>query len=101
MAQIEFTGDGAQVDADFLARAFDLSTEALRRGMRDGAITSRFETGEGKDAGRVRLSFFSSSRRVQFVADESGRVLTCVTTPLPRPRAGRKDAGQDQRKTRR
>ena len=77
MPGIELQQDGARIDAAVLARAFGISADDLRQGMRDGTITSRFERGAGKDAGTVRLIFFSSSRRIRITADESGRILTC------------------------
>ncbi|WP_127904066.1 DUF6522 family protein [Solirhodobacter olei] len=82
MARIEFVSGRAQVEAAYLARALALSPEELQRGMREGAITSRLERGEGEDSGRIRLTFFSPHRRSRIVADETGRVLTCVTVPL-------------------
>ena len=86
MTRIEYINDGVQVDAGILAQAFAISAEDLRLGMREGAITSRFEQGEGEDAGKVRLTFFSADRRVRMIADERGSVLECsaVTFPLPR-----------------
>ena len=86
MTRIEYINDGVQVDAGTLAQAFAISADDLRLGMREGAITSRFEQGEGEDAGKVRLTFFSADRRVRMIADERGSVLECsaVTFPLPR-----------------
>lgn len=87
MAWIEYTDDGVQVDASILAQAFAISAEDLRLGMREGAITSRFEQGEGEDAGKVRLTFFTADRRLRMIADERGSVLACSAmdfrTPLP------------------
>lgn len=82
MAQVEFVGDQARIDAEIPARALGLSAAALQSGMRDGTITSRLERGEGADAGRIRLTFFSRDRRARIVAEETGRVLTCVAVPL-------------------
>ena len=88
MTRIEYINDGVQVDAGILAQAFAISAEDLRLGMREGAITSRFEQGEGEDAGKVRLTFSSADRRVRMIADERGRVLECTAvdfrTPPPR-----------------
>ncbi|SIR00234.1 tape measure domain-containing protein [Paracoccus thiocyanatus] len=85
MPGIELQQDGARIDADVLAKAFGISADDLRQGMRDGTITSRFERGEGKDAGTVRLIFFSSSRRIRITADESGRILTCGALDFAAP----------------
>ncbi|CAM3121039.1 hypothetical protein SAMN04488021_11441 [Paracoccus aminovorans] len=96
MSQIEFGKNGIQVDAALLAKAFRIGTDALRQSMRDGTITSRCERGEGADAGRVRLVFFSSRRRVRITADDSGNVLTCTAVDLVGPpRSGRPEAAGD------
>ena len=43
--------------------------------MRDGTITSRFERGEGEDAGRSRVTFFDGGRRVRLIVAADGEVL--------------------------
>lgn len=85
MTTIEFVDDQVQVDADVLAKALRIGPEALKQGMRDGTITSRFERGEGEDAGRIRLTFFSAERRVRMIADESGNLLTWNAVDHVRP----------------
>lgn len=85
MTQLEFSNDNVSIDAAVLARAFGISADDLRHGMRDGTITSRFERGEGEDAGRVRLLFFSPARRIRITADQSGKVLTCGAADLAAP----------------
>lgn len=88
MAGVEFTGNGVSIDAAVLAKAFRISADDLKQALRDGTITSRFERGEGEDAGKARLTFFSSTRRVRMTLDGSGNVLTCSAVDLARP-AGR------------
>ncbi|WP_111734479.1 DUF6522 family protein [Roseovarius amoyensis] len=68
-------GDGFVVDAALLAEIFGLSEAGVRRGMRDGAITSRCETGTGSDAGRWRLTFTHGGRTCRLTVDEHGKVL--------------------------
>lgn len=85
MTQLEFGNDNVSIDAAVLARAFGISADDLKHGMRDGTITSRFERGEGEDAGRVRLLFFSPVRRIRITADQSGKVLTCGAADLAGP----------------
>ncbi|WP_415392871.1 DUF6522 family protein [Paracoccus sp. SJTW-4] len=85
MTQLEFGNDNVSIDAAVLARAFGISADDLKHGMRDGTITSRFERGEGEDAGRVRLLFFSPARRIRITADQSGKVLTCGAADLAGP----------------
>lgn len=98
MPGIDLQQDGARIDAAVLARAFGISADDLRQGMRDGTITSRFERGEGKDAGTVRLLFFSSSRRIRITADASGRILSCGALDFarsPGPESPGAEAGGD------
>ncbi|MFC2967936.1 DUF6522 family protein [Acidimangrovimonas pyrenivorans] len=64
MERIAFADGRPQVQAEFPARALDLSTDTLRRGVRNGAITSRYKAGEGDHAGRIRLTFFAPERRL-------------------------------------
>jgi len=54
--------------------------------MRDGAITSRFETGVDADAGTFRLTFWHMTRRVRFTCDPAGTVLKTSNVPVrPKP----------------
>lgn len=85
MTQLEFSKGNVSIDAAVLARAFGISADDLKHGMRDGTITSRFERGEGEDAGRVRLLFFSPARRIRITADQTGKVLTCGAADLAAP----------------
>lgn len=85
MTPIEITGDDVQIDADTLARAFAISVDTLRRGMRDGEITSRLERGQDEDAGKLRLTFFSTGRHVRFIADESGAILSSSIVNVATP----------------
>ena len=77
MAQVEIAESMIQIDAEVLARAFDIGSEELKRRMREGTITSRAEHGEDEDVGRIRLTFFSPDHRVRITADAQGNVLSC------------------------
>jgi hypothetical protein len=89
MQKIEIGPDLVQVDAAIVAKALKISPHDLKERMRNGTVTSRFERGEGQDAGRVRLTFFSDRRRVRITADTSGTVLSCTGVDFTRPpRAG-------------
>lgn len=77
MITIDIDDNTVEVDASVLAQAFRIDTDDLKRRMRDGTITCQFERGEGADAGRVRLSFYSPDRRIRMIADTGGHVLTC------------------------
>ncbi len=73
--RLEPTDGGMTIDAADLARLLDLPAEDVRRMMNDGFITTRFERGEGEDAGRYRLTFFEGDRRIRLIVDGSGEVL--------------------------
>lgn len=85
MTQIDIGPDGVQIDADIVAKALRLTPEALQAGMRDGTVTSQFETGQDEDAGCVRLTFYSANRRARITADMTGAVLSCTAVDYKRP----------------
>lgn len=60
-----------------VAKALRLDPQGMHSRMRDGTMTSLFEHGQGADAGRVRLTFFSATRRVRITASEVGEILNC------------------------
>ncbi|MGJ3262494.1 MAG: DUF6522 family protein [Salinarimonas sp.] len=68
--------DGFDVDAAMIGDGLGLEPARVVALLREGAITSRVERGEGEDAGRWRLSFFHESARFRIIVDEAGRVLT-------------------------
>jgi hypothetical protein len=86
MSKIEIGPDLVQIDADIVAKALKISPHDLKERMRNGTVTSRFERGEGQDAGRMRLTFFSNKRRARITADTSGTVLACTGVDFARPR---------------
>lgn len=88
MTTIKIDDDTIQMDAGVLARAFHTDANSLKQQMRDGTLTSRFERGEGADAGRVRLSFYAPGRRVRMIAATDGRILTCSAANYARPLPG-------------
>jgi len=85
MTPVEFSEGNVSIDGAVLARAFGISDDDLKQRMREGTITSRFERGEGEDAGTVRLVFFSRARRIRITADEGGNVLTCGAVDFAGP----------------
>ena len=70
------------IEAALLAEAFGLTEAEVRARMRDGAITSRCETGVDEDAGRWRLTFHHGDRACRFVVDEAGTILNRATFPI-------------------
>ncbi len=75
MTIVSFNGGTVQVDAAVVAKGLKLDPEALRAALHDGTVTSRCEAGEGDDAGRFRLTFFSPTRRMRLIVDATGTVL--------------------------
>ncbi len=84
MARIDVGPNLIQVDAGIVAKALQLTPQDLSHRMRDGTVTSLYERGEGEDAGRVRLTFFSATRRARITADVSGKVLSCTAVDFSR-----------------
>jgi hypothetical protein len=64
--------------------------------MRAGEITSRFERGEGEDAGRFRVTFFHGGRRVRLTIDGDGRVLQRSRVTRTAPPARGDTAGKQE-----
>lgn len=84
MTEIEIGPDLIQVDAEIVAKALKIAPRDLQQRMREGTVTSRYEHGEGADAGRVRLTFYSDSRRARITADTSGAILFCSAVDFDR-----------------
>lgn len=102
MAHIDIGPDLVQVDADIVAKALQLTPQDLQNRMRDGTVTSRFERGEGEDTGRVRLTFYSDTRRARITASTTGAVLSCTAVDFRRaphdaPRGGHDGSGNATR----
>ncbi len=68
------------IDATDLAGLLGLTPAEVRDRMRDGRITTRLETGEGDDAGKMRLSFFHDDTRIRLTCSEDGTVLKTLRT---------------------
>jgi hypothetical protein len=73
--KIDLSQSQPLVDAADLARVFDLTPEEIKGFMRNGDITSRFETGVGDDTGTHRLTFWHNQTKVRFTCDADGNVL--------------------------
>ena len=69
-------GDDFTVDAKIIAEGLDLPEHAIARAMSSGAITTRFERGEGEDAGRFRLNFFHRGKTLRLTVDEGGNIIS-------------------------
>ncbi len=82
MTAVERTEEGFVIEARLLAKVFKVTEEEVREKMRDGAITSRCETGIGEDAGRWRLTFRHGSLACRFILDATGAVMSRATFPI-------------------
>ncbi len=80
--KIDMTSDQPMIDAADLGPLLGLEPSQVPEKMRSGDITSRFETGEGEDAGRVRLTFYHDSKRVRLTCDADGNVLSTSQAPV-------------------
>jgi hypothetical protein len=88
--RLEATAEGFAIAAGDLAALLGLAPEEVRRLMQAGRITSRFERGEGEDAGRFRVSFFHGARWVRLTVDAEGRVLHRTRVDAAPPPEGRR-----------
>lgn len=76
VVRVRRDADGFDVDAELIGEGLRLDPAEVVALLREGAITSRVERGEGEDAGRWRLTFYHASARFRIVVDEEGVVLS-------------------------
>lgn len=76
--KIEIDQGQPVIDAQDLGKLLGLDPADVQVKMREGQITSRFETGEGEDAGRFRLTFFFGDQRVRLTCAEDGEVISTI-----------------------
>ncbi|WP_299655778.1 DUF6522 family protein [uncultured Jannaschia sp.] len=74
--KLDINAAGVEVPADELAPLLEMAPPELRRQMREGGVTSVYETGEDEDAGRFRVTFRSAHWRVRFTCTSDGTVLS-------------------------
>ncbi|AVO39502.1 DUF6522 family protein [Pukyongiella litopenaei] len=82
MNAVEKQDDGFVVDAGIVAEAFGIPASKVRTLMREGAITTISETGQGEDEGRWRLTFRYGARALRLTVDETGAILARSTYPV-------------------
>ncbi len=73
--KIDLSKSEPVIDAADLALALKLEPQQVMDLMREGAITSRFETGVDDHAGTFRLTFTYAGTKVRFTCDADGHVL--------------------------
>lgn len=76
--KIEMDRGQPLIDAQDLGELRGLEPADVRVKMRAGKITSRFEIGEGEDAGRFRLTFFLNDKRVRMTCGMDGEVISTI-----------------------
>lgn len=78
--KIDLSNGTPTIDATDLGAVLDIPAADVVQHMREGRITSIFETGEGADEGRMRLTFFYLDQKVRFTCDADGTVLSQIRT---------------------
>jgi len=74
--RLEPSATGFTIAAEDLGPLLGLAPAEVPELMRQGIITSRFETGAGEDEGRYRLTFLHGTLRLRLTVDAEGKVLT-------------------------
>ena len=96
MTQITFADQMIEIDANLVAKGLRMDPDALRVALQDGSVTRIVEKGEGEDAGRFRVTFFSPTCRLRLLFTAEGVILQTSTVDYsrkPRPAVPRPDAG--------
>jgi len=70
------------IDAACLATLLGLTAQDVQEKMRAGEITTRFETGEGADAGRMCLTFLHGNNKTRLSCLEDGAVLKTLRADI-------------------
>ncbi|MCF8470114.1 MAG: hypothetical protein K9G30_04970 [Parvibaculum sp.] len=73
--QVEYTDNTFTLDAALIGNLLGIPARDVPQLMREHAITSLCEKGEGSHQGEFRLSFFFRNCRARLNITDSGRVL--------------------------
>ena len=73
--KIDLTNGQVTVDAADLAPLLEMEPDFLRRQLRNGDVRILSETGEGDDAGKQRVTFWTKQWRVRLTCDADGTVV--------------------------
>lgn len=73
--KIDLTHESPTINAADLGPLLGVSASDVLALMREGSITSRFETGVDEDAGTHRLTFWYGDLRLRFTCDAKGNVF--------------------------
>lgn len=74
--KLDPTDAGFTIAAEDLGALLNLPPPQVQALMRDGKITSRYEKGEGPDAGKHRVTFFHGRIKLRLTVDDTGTVLS-------------------------
>lgn len=80
--KITMTDGQPVIDAHDLGPLLGLEPAMVPQKLRDGEITSRFETGVDEDKGRFRLTFYHAGKRIRLTCLEDGTVLSTTRIPV-------------------
>lgn len=75
MSQISFNDQMIEIDATLIAKGLGMHPDVLRQAMREGRVTRTVEKGEGEDAGRFRVTFYSLNCRLRLLFNDEGILL--------------------------
>jgi len=75
MTPVGFSDGAVEVDARIIAEGLGMALALFQQEMQAGRITSVVERGTETDAGRHRMTFFSTHRRFRLVVDEHGAIV--------------------------
>jgi len=78
--KIEMQPGQPTIGAADLAGLLTLTPADRRDRMRHGRITTRLQTGKGKNAGKMRLSFFHDDMRLRLTCSKDGTLLRILRT---------------------
>ena len=78
--KIELNNGQPVIDAHDLGELLGIAPAKVQEKMRGGEITSKFEVGQDEDAGRFRLTFYYSGKRVRLTCAQDGEVVSTIRT---------------------
>ena len=80
--KIDIVNDQPMIDAKDLGPLLGLDPAEVQSKMRQGEITSKYEIGQDDDAGRFRLTFYHSGKKVRLTCAEDGVVVSQIRTDV-------------------
>ncbi len=78
--KIEIHNAQPVIDAHDLGPLIGVDPALVQTKMRAGDITSKYETGQGADAGRFRMTFYYDGKTVRLTCADDGTVISTTRT---------------------